>query len=418
MGVPAMSTLLRELAAFVKGEGQPIHAALKKRLPNLRFTFERYAGDQSNEMVRQLFSSDNQDLVAILRTTATRLQEDASAASVGALIDRLCTFAENNQLSGADATGVARFAGSQADLSGGEAILDPEHITLTTPVAQGLRQAFVRAMEDDPFDENQRKRLEYFIEATSNVEQLMSLYFTRYTLGRPADQKAFLYIVWMLWAFLRVKTYNPPVAVDSIYQQLPRLAGDVITFNYTNFFDRNTRRRVLFFHGQLGEYIQLDDREIITDSAELRAASTVAGIVDLIKTVRLDDLAGGALDVPALVPPTKFKPVMSRRQLQTWARADALISAATSVVVIGYSFALADEHFNDLLRHANPRVPVVVVNPDIVTASREASRVLGIDAASLVDEERGNFDTKRSGRLVCVAARAEDVSEELLQLLR
>jgi hypothetical protein len=416
-GVPAMSTLLRELASFVKGEGRPIHLALRKKLPNMRFSFERYAGDQSNEMLRQLFSTDNQDLVAILRTTATQLQLDPEAASIGPLIDRLCTLAENNQLSGDVATGIARFAGRTEDVSGGEAIFDPEHIVLTQTVAQGLRQAFVRAVEEDPFDDEQRRRVEYFIEATSNVEQLMSLYFMRYSLGRPADEKTFLYINWMLWAFLRLRSYNPPVRSNSIYQYLPRLGGHVITFNYTDFFDRRTARDVCFFHGRLSEYLRLDTRDLVADDPYLVAATSVEGIVRFIEQVRLDITTPMSIDVPSIVPPTSFKPVTSRAQLLTWARADALINQATEIVVVGYSFALADEHFNDLLRHANSRIKVIVVNPDLAGASREAARVLGIDPASLTATSAGGFDVQRSGRLVCVAAKGESVSNELLQAL-
>jgi hypothetical protein len=36
----------------------------------------------------------------------------------------------------------------------------------------------------------------------------MSLYFMKYSLGRPAGQKTFLYIIWMLWAFLRQRSYS------------------------------------------------------------------------------------------------------------------------------------------------------------------------------------------------------------------
>ena len=41
-GLPTMSTLLRELATFAKGDGLPIHNALQTKLPSLRFTFDKY----------------------------------------------------------------------------------------------------------------------------------------------------------------------------------------------------------------------------------------------------------------------------------------------------------------------------------------------------------------------------------------
>ncbi len=274
-----------------------------------------------------------------LRSTAILLAEDAEAASIGPLLERLCTFAENNQLSGDDATSLARFVGSSLELAGGEAVIDPDRVTLTPVIAQALRQAFMRALQSDAFNDEDRERLEYFIEATSNVEDLMSLYFMRYSLGRAPDQKSFLYIVWMLWAFLRLKSFNPPTRDGSIYRRLQQMAADVITFNYTNFFDTQTATRVNFFHGRLTEYLKLDDRELVRDDVVFQRATTIEGIVSLIQGLRLDVRAAPALDVPSFVPPTKFKPVMNRAQLRTWVEADDLLVRAATVVVVGYSVA-------------------------------------------------------------------------------
>jgi len=325
-------------------------------------------------------------------------------------------LAENNQLSGEQAVQLARFAGNQDDLGGGAALLDPNHVVLTPTVSQALRQAFVRAMQGDLFNDDQRQKVAYFVEAVSNVEELMSLYFMMYSLGQSKEQKKYLYIVWMLWAFLRLRSFNRPIQPTSIYQQLPSMAGDVITFNYTNFFDSRATKTVCFFHGRLTEYLQLDTRDAITDSPVFLGATTVEGIVRLIETLRLDVTRGQQIDVPSIVPPTKFKPVMSRTQLMTWARADELISQAGTIVVVGYSFALADEHFNDLLRHCHPRTTIIVVNPDINTASREVGRVFGLDNDTFAEETAAGFEVKRWDRLACVSARAEDVTEEFLAL--
>ena len=244
--IPIMSTLLREMAAFAKNDGQPIHNALKKKLPRLQFNFEKYAGDQSEGMLKQLFSSDNKDLVDILRTAANQLQGDDETASVAPVLERLCALAENNQLTGEQAMRAARFAGSGADVSGDEAVLDPDHVVLRPTVAQALRRAFVLAVQTEGFSEAQRSRVEYFIEAVSNVEELMSLYFMLFSLGSPREQKKYLYIVWMLWAFLRLRSFNPPIREASIYQKLPLLGGDIVTFNYTNFFDSRTAEARVF----------------------------------------------------------------------------------------------------------------------------------------------------------------------------
>lgn len=415
-GVPPMSSLLRELADFARGEGRAIHQALRSKLPHLRFTFDRFAEDQGQAMLRQLFGADSAALVATLRSTSERLKNDPEAASVGPLLERLCAMAENNQLSRADAAGLARFAGEAGEVGDGEPVLDPERITLTQTNAQALRRAFLRALQSDtPFtSDNDRQTLEYFVEATSNVEELVSLYFMKYSLGKPADMKSFLYVVWMLWAFLRVRSANQPVRSSSIYARLPTLGGAVITFNYTNFFDPRTARQVTFFHGKLAEFLRLDTREIVRDDAELNAAQSVDTIVAFINSLRLDVANAPAIDVPAIVPPTAFKPVMSRAQLLQWADADAMIQRAGVVFVVGYSFAVADEHFNDLLRHTPAATRLVVVNPDSGSVAPIVCALLRVDPERLTRATKGGVDCQQAGRLLIVEATAEQLTPELL----
>jgi hypothetical protein len=44
------------------------------------------------------------------------------------------------------------------------------------------------------------------------------------------------------------------------------------------------------------------------------------------------------------------------------------------IVIVGYSFAMADEHFNDLLRHTKTTTRILVVNPNADAAGRSAAR--------------------------------------------
>lgn len=414
-GIPPMATLLRQLAAFAKSDGEPIHKYLRSQLKGMQFTFDAYAGDQSNDMLRQLLSSDNQQLIEILRTTAFHLRADDRAAPMAPLLERLSTIGENNQLPGEVATALAVFGGSNEDVSGGEAIIDPGKHALTRTATQALRQAFLLALDiQDGYSDEQRERVQYFVDATSNIEELLSLHFARYILGEVREQKKFLYIIWMLWAFLRFKSTQRPTAKASIYDQFPSLSGKIITFNYTDFFQARTLRDVCYFHGRLSEYLQLDTRAVVRDTPLLTGATTPQGIVRFLESVRLDLTKPQMIDVPSIVPPIAFKPVTSREQLLTWAAADQLIQEASTAVVVGYSFAMADEHFNDLLRHANPDLKVVVVNPDLEVASYQASRVLGVDTTTFTSESRGGVEVRRSGRLVCAKAYAEQVSEEFL----
>ena len=101
---------------------------------------------------------------------------------------------------------------------------------------QGLRQAFLLALELDGYTDEERQRVQFIVDATSNIEELLSLYFTRYLLGAQREQKKYLYIIWMLWAFLRYRSARRPAVVESIYDRFPALGGKIITFNYTEFF--------------------------------------------------------------------------------------------------------------------------------------------------------------------------------------
>ena len=105
---------------------------------------------------------------------------------------------------------------------------------------------------------------------------------------------------------------------------------------------------------------------------------------------------------------------MSREQLQTWAHADTLLQQANQIIIIGYSFAVADEHFNDLLRQTRGTTRIVVVNPELDGTLARASAVLGIAPETLTSEERGGFEVRSSQRLTGIRANAEDLDGDVL----
>ena len=118
------------------------------------------------------------------------------------------------------------------------------------------------------------------------------------------------------------------------------------------------------------------------------------------------------MDIPSVVPPTTFKPVLSREQLRVWAKADEALAQADAVVIVGYSFAQADEHFNDLLRKSAASVTVVARRPEV--AWSRAARVLGIEAKPTASRDGRVF---RHGRLRVVRGQAESLSaKELAEL--
>jgi hypothetical protein len=106
---------------------------------------------------------------------------------------------------------------------------------------------------------------------------------------------------------------------------------------------------------------------------------------------------------------------MSRDQLRVWVEADDLVQGADVVVVVGYSFGLEDEHFNDLIRKSNQRTRIVIVNPDLDGAVRVVSGVLGLDFNTLTRTVGAPFEALRSQRLTCLKGVAADVTSEFLE---
>lgn len=409
-GIPTITELLAQLAAFVAEEGgTDLDHALRKRLPYLRFSFDKYAAGKSDEFVDRLFTSA-EDVVPTIRSAATKMRADSDYAPLGSLLDQLCNMAENNQLRRSDLASLASFAGIPGDVGDTEPILDPRTMTLSPVPSGALRGVFQRALADlDRFDDKEREVFSLFIEATSNIEELLSHCFTLSAVGKSSDRRTYLYLVWVLWAYLRYKSSGRVTVDESIYAKIPAIGADVVTFNYTNFFLATEPNRTHYFHGRLDRYLRLDDRETVLDD-RLRRITSLNDLTHYIEERRLDVEKWPAVDVPHIIPPTAFKPVWSREQLRTWVDVDDVLQRAALVVVVGYSFAIADEHFNDLLRKSNEHSRVLVVNPDETRCLPAACHALGITSEHLTQSTRSGFSISSSGRLVFVAAKSEDVN--------
>jgi hypothetical protein len=91
-----------------------------------------------------------------------------------------------------------------------------------------------------------------------------------------------------------------------------------------------------------------------------------------------------------------------------------MLQEAAQVVIVGYSFAVADEHFNDMLRNLHPHAKVVVVNPDRSGPLQAVCRVLGLDARSLAVSQRNGADVLTQGRLTYVLATGEMLYGDML----
>lgn len=58
-----------------------------------------------------------------------------------------------------------------------------------------------------------------------------------------------------------------------------------------------------------------------------------------------------------------MKPILASEYLDWWYESGQLIENAKTIIIVGYSFAFADEHFNDLIRKRAKKAKLIAIDP-------------------------------------------------------
>ena len=248
--------------------------------------------------------------------------------------------------------------------------------------------------------------------------ELFSGFYTK----RVADQKQYLLVAWLFWAYLRLKMDESLYSDQKgLYAYLDTLGDNhqFITLNYTaRFFPQSILPRVHFFHGDCLSYIRLETRDLISGNQQAQQANSPESIADFIGSLGID-LGKEKIFLPGIVPPLSVKPVICREHLETWYQCGSLIDQAANIVITGYSFNLADEHFNDLLRKrkSGTDTRLVVINPDLEGTTTNVCKVLSQDPSHLNGMTIAGFECLRGGNLTFAKARTEELSPDSIQQL-
>ena len=127
--------------------------------------------------------------------------------------------------------------------------------------------------------------------------------------------------------------------------------------------------------------------------------------------VSADDLRHQRHVIPALVPPLRLKPILSHRYIELWSQASDWVKQAEHVIVVGYSFNNADEHFNDILRcHPDRRIDIVVPEATSKQFVARMEKVFGTAANQFSTIKVNGFDALKAKKVRLIAARAADVN--------
>ncbi len=137
----------------------------------------------------------------------------------------------------------------------------------------------------------------------------------------------------------------------------------------------------------------------------------------------LKDVIGGALDVsnediaqqihiiPSFVPPLRLKPILSNKYIELWSKSAEWVKDAEHIIVVGYSFNTADEHFNDILRCFHKGKKVDIIAPD---AGREyfkarMEKVFGVPVSQFTKTRYQNIEIFKARNIRLIPAKATKV---------
>ncbi len=250
-----------------------------------------------------------------------------------------------------------------------------------------------------------------------NIETLLIEKFLGFYNDKPADIKNYIYIAWALWAYLVAKQKEVLDAHgDKALPFYGGIPGDVraITLNYTAFLEQSLGdSKTIYFHGGLGNYVRMDTRDLlpVDDILKCDPAQFIREVVVPNVDVNHEDLRLQRHVIPALVPPLRLKPILSHQYIELWSRASDWVKEAEHVVVVGYSFNNADEHFNDILRcHPDRRIDIVVPEATSPAFVARMEKVFGTAANQYNTIKVNGFSALKAKKVRLISAKAGDVN--------
>jgi hypothetical protein len=420
LGLPLLNTLFRDLGEFARGPGKAINKAIRSHAKPLPLDLETYSGDQAENLGQKLLGTHPHLLPEILK--ALHRHPDTGNPRVQAittLMGKLRKIADENELNEAMMAELSKLAG-QVDSGATDTLLDPSHIAFRPKARDAIKAVFTQVLDEIPdLTSEEKKAFGEVIALLSNFEELMADLFTGYFTKHVPDQKKYFYLAWLLWAYIRHKEEGSRSKRNlSFYKTLSDCGvkgENIVTFNYTDFFDDATRPGSGYFHGNCKGFIRFRTRDYVTNDIQANSATTLPLMAAFIEGLKVDwKKTPPEVSLPAIVPPLAMKPIICTEYLDRWYHCGQTIRKAKAIFIVGYSFGVADEHFNDLIRKGNKEAQLIVVDPDIDSVASRVCQTLNRRDADLRNMRIIDLECKTDARLSFVRAKAEQIDRNRL----
>lgn len=362
INMPLGVELVPHIRDFLKtDDGQAIDKALRDVLPNLRFSYDKFVKSAVDKLSNEFRSQVTVIVERIniqIEKDDTNEQDRRMGKLIVALLTKIQRLQDDVRLDEKTAELITEVF--QGDVSiEDENIIDLPKLSFTDVFNTVMRRIFERSL-----DEPHHPILQHVRGNLMDFEKLLMDNFIGFYTESESQMKNYMYLSWTLWAYLKYRESKVNGGADKIpfYGAVPA-DWRMITLNYTAFARKRTATEpALYFHGDLSSFVRMRDRQqmSIDGYGNLNMLGFIKDIIGA--NTSFDKGKRATCVVPSIIPPLKMKPVLSNTFIETWFRCKEAISEARRIVIVGYSFNYADEHFNDLIRcHKNK--PIVVVDP-------------------------------------------------------
>ena len=292
-----------------------------------------------------------------------------------------------------------------------DSIIDMSHLNYTDTFKNIIVEILQKSIH-----ESNNPILRHIYKNMLDIEQLLSQYFYGFYTGQTNNIRDYLYISWILWAYLvseeqRKSQEDMEVTKETkhtIYTQLEGKDCQVITFNYTSYASQASPT-ALYFHGSLKEYVDVENKNDFLHE-DLMAIDIEEFFKNQLAAEISFDPAHKSIPIPSFLPPLKLRPVISKHYIDTWYHASQMVLRASKIIILGYSFSSADNYFCDMLRE-NHDAQIIIIDKNMESTSRNVCRSLQLDANRYSKQIKdGNEIRKYNNRVTIVGADLADVN--------
>lgn len=422
---PLANTLLGGITGFLKTEeGKRIDEVLREMLPNMRFSFNSMIKTAVDKIVTRE-PDEQRKMVKRVQEAIKGLSEDDRIYKHGMLIirlfNKLVTIAENSNLDEEIENLIREVFPNKADvLIDSDSILDIHKLSLSDTFKEVLKITLRLGLEGKSHAVAEALGAEML-----NIELLLIEKFLGFYNNKSADIKSYIYISWVLWAYLVFKQKEVLEALSKkrnakmpFYGNLPTSLR-AITLNYTSFLENQLgKENVIYFHGGLAEYVRMDTRELleIENLNNLNLEDFLSSIIKPSIDVTNNNIEEQVHIIPSLVPPLRLKPILSYKYIELWAKASEWVQEAEHIVIVGYSFNSADEHFNDILRNLHANKKIDIIDPGATTDHFKGriEKIFGIPSNQFVKNSVQQKEALKKGNIRLIKAFATDIDIDKL----